>query len=280
MPYSLDPVDHQIVRILQQDGRTSNVEIARRVGISEATVRKRLERLLSDGVIKITATPDPVKVGLSTVTFITLDIDLSLVEHITNQLSRLPEVRAIYYTSGHSDLILEAWFPEADDLLYFLTHCIASIPGIRRTDTSHVLRTVKDSGTWSLPPLTPPRILVVDDDPDFVEVTRLALTREGFEIRSASNGEEALALMRVARPDLIILDIMMQGILDGIQTARTMRSDGDLRSVPILLVSSITDSAFASFLPKDEEIPVDNMLTKPIDLDVLLAEVKRLARVP
>lgn len=279
MPYSLDPVDHQIIRILQQDGRTSNVEVARRVGISEATVRKRLDRLLSDGVIKVTAIPDPAKVGLSTVTFVTLDIDLSQVEHITNQLSSLPEVRAIYYTSGHGDLILEAWFPAADDLLHFLTHRLASISGIRRTDTSHVLRTVKESGSWVLPSVSPVRILVVDDDPDFVEVTRLTLAREGFELRSARNGEEALALMRVSKPDLVIMDIMMRGILDGVQTVRKMRSDGDLRTVPILLVSSITDSGFASLLPKGEEIYADNMLTKPVEPDVLLAEIKRLVHV-
>jgi len=278
MPYSLDPVDHQIVRILQQDGRTSNVEIARRVGISEATVRKRLERLLSDGVIKITATPDPAKVGLSTVTFLTLDIDLSQVEHITTQLSRLPEVRAIYYTSGHSDLILEAWFPAAEDLLHFLTHSIASIPGIRRTDTSHVLRTVKDSSTWCLPASYPSRILVVDDDPDFVEVIRLTLAREGYEVRSAASGEEALALMRVSRPDLIILDIMMQGILDGLQTARKMRSNSELRAVPILMVSSITDSAFARLLPQGENLPADSFLVKPVEIPLLVAETRRLLR--
>jgi Lrp/AsnC family transcriptional regulator for asnA, asnC and gidA len=278
MPYELDPIDCHIIRILQKDGRTSNVEIARQVGISEATVRKRLERLLSGDVISVTAIPDADKVGLSTITFITLGVDLSQIDRICDQLARLPEVRAIYYTSGESDLIAEAWFSSGDELLRFLTHHLASIPGIQRTATSHVLRTVKDSSSWVLPSPAPSNILVVDDDPDFVEITRLALGSEGYEISTASNGEEALATMRLSTPDLVILDIMMQGVLDGLRTAREMRTEGDLRTVPVLLVSSITSSSFAGLLPKEGNLPVDNFLVKPVEPAVLLAEVKRLTR--
>lgn len=278
MANNVDSVDMQIIRILQEDGRASNVQIARQVGVSEATVRKRLDRLVSEGVVRITAVPDAGRVGLATVTFIAMDIDLSQLDRIADQLTRLPEVRTIYYTTGESDLILEAWFSSSDELLRFLTHRIASIPGIQRTATSHVLRTMKDGSTWVLPPSTPHRILIVDDDPDFVEVTRLALTAEGFEVISATNGEDALALMRVSKPDLVILDVMMRGILDGLQTAKEMRTDGDLRAVPILMVSSITDSAFAALLPKEESLPADNLLMKPVEVSLLLAETKRLLR--
>jgi Lrp/AsnC family transcriptional regulator, regulator for asnA, asnC and gidA len=278
MPYDLDVVDRQIIHILQQDGRTPNVEIARRTGISEATVRKRLERLVATGTIKITAVPDPAKVGLSTVTFLSFHVELAQLDQIVAQLARSPEVRSIYYTTGESDLIAEAWFPSSDDLLRFLTQRVASIPGIKGTATSHVLRTVKDSGGWVLPSTVPPSILVADDDPDFVEVLRLALGAEGFRVTSASNGEEALALMRVNKPDLVILDVMMQGMLDGLRTAKEMRTDGDLRAIPILMVSSITDSAFAALLPKEESLPVDNFLVKPVDMSLLLAETRRLLR--
>jgi Lrp/AsnC family transcriptional regulator for asnA, asnC and gidA len=279
MANNLDSVDMQIIRILQENGRASNVQIARQVGVSEATVRKRLDRLVSERVVRITAVPDAGRIGLATVTFIAMDVDLSQLDRIADQLSRLPEVRTIYYTTGESDLILEAWFSSSDELLRFLTHRIASIPGIQRTATSHVLRTMKDGSTWVLPPSRPHRILIVDDDPDFIEVTRLALTAEGFEVRSASNGEQALALMRVSKPDLVILDVMMRGILDGLQTAKEMRMDGDLRTVPILMVSSITDSAFAALLPKEESLPADNLLMKPVEVSLLLAETKRLLRI-
>lgn len=276
MPYDLDSVDRQIIRILQQDGRMSNVEIARQVGISEATVRKRLERLLSEEVIRITAVPNAAKVGYFTITFLTLVVELSQVDRIADQLTRLPEVRSIHYTTGASDLIVEAWFTSNDDLLRFLTQHIASIPGIQKTATSHILRTLKDDSTWILPPSRPPRILVVDDDPDFVEVTRLILTAEGFEVNSADNGEEALASMRVLKPDLVIMDIMMRGLLDGLRTGQEIQAHSDLRSVPILMVSSIRGSAFAGLLPREENLPVDNFLAKPIEPSLLLAEVRRL----
>lgn len=276
--YGLDSVDRQIISMLQRDGRASNVEMARQVGVSEATVRKRLDRLVSEGVIRITAVPDAAQVGCPTVTFITLDIDLSQVDRIADQLARLPEVRSIHYTTGESDLVVEAWFPSSNGLLSFLTQHVASIPGIKQMATSHVLRTIKDGSRWVLPSPMPPRILVVDDDPDFVEVVRLMLTAEGFGVDSASNGEDALASMRVHKPDLVILDVMMRGVLDGLRTGKEIRSNGDLRSVPILMVSSIGDTAFARLLPGEETLPADNFLAKPIEPSVLLAEVRRLIR--
>ncbi len=278
MAYDLDAVDRQIICTLQRDGRASNVDVARQVGISEATVRKRLDRLLADGVIRIAALPDAARTGFSTVTFIAFNVDPAQIERIADQLARSPQVRAIYYTTGESDLLVEAWFPSSEELLHFLTQHVASIPGIHRTATWHVLRTIQDPGRWVLPPDAPPRVLVVDDDPDFVEVTRLTLTAGGFEVLSAGNGEEALALMRISRPDLVILDVMMRGILDGLQAAKEMRADGDLRTVPVLMVSSIPASAFAGLLPKEETLPVDNFLTKPVDRSVLLAEARRLVR--
>lgn len=278
MRYDLDPIDRQIIRILQQDGRTPNVEIARRIGISEATVRKRLERLTAEEVIRVTAVPNADRVGFSTVTFLTFHVELSQVDRIADRLTQSPEVRSIYYTTGASDLMVEAWFTSGNELLRFLTQQVASIPGIKSTATSHVLRTIQDSGTWVLPVVAPPRILVADDDPDFVEVMRLMLVAEGFEVTAVGSGAEALAQMRLAKPDLIVMDIMMHGILDGWQTAREIRRDGDLRSVPILMVSSITTSAFASLLPRGEPLPADNLLIKPIEPAVLLAETRRLVR--
>jgi Lrp/AsnC family transcriptional regulator for asnA, asnC and gidA len=278
VPYDLDSIDRQIIRILQEDGRTANVEVARRVGISEATVRKRLDRLVSEGVIHITATPNPSKVGLSTVTFITLHVELSLLERIADELAQSTRVRAIYYTTGENNLIVEAWFHSSDELLQFLTQEIASIRGIQRVATSHVLRTLKQGSHWVLPSESPPSVLVVDDDPDFVQVVRLALAGEGLEVSAASNGEEALATVRLSRPDLVILDVMMQGVLDGLRTAKEMRADKDLGEIPILMVSSINESGFASLLPKGSEVPVDNFLTKPVEISQLVAETKRLLR--
>jgi Lrp/AsnC family transcriptional regulator for asnA, asnC and gidA len=276
--YDLDAVDRQIIRVLQEDGRTSNVDIARRVGVSEATVRKRLDRLVDAGVIRVVATPNPAKVGYATVTFITLDVDLAHLDRIADELIQLPQVRSVYYTTGESNLLVEAWFRSSDGLLRFLTQRIAAIPGVKRTATWHVLRTIKDTSRWRLPLQSPPVVLVVDDDADFVDAARTVLAAEGLTVRTARNGEEALALMRVRVPDLVILDVMMHGVLDGLKTSEQIRADADLRSIPILMVSSITESGFEGLLPDVESLPVDNFLVKPVDPALLLAEVRRSLR--
>jgi len=152
----LDSIDHQIIRVLQRDGRTSNVEIARQIGMSEATVRKRLERLVSAQMIRITAVPDAASAGFSTIAFMTLSVDLSQGGQIAGEIAQLPEVRSIYLTTGGSELIVEAWFTSSDDLLRFMTQRIGCIPGIRSTATSHVLKTVKDGSRWVLPVASPP----------------------------------------------------------------------------------------------------------------------------
>ncbi len=155
MSYVLDSVDWQIIRVLQQDGRTSNVEVARQVGVSEPTVRKRLERLLSTRLIRITAVPDASGLGFSTVAFVTLSVDLARAGQIATEIARLPEVRTVHLTTGGSELIVEAWFTSSEDLLRFMAEQIGGIAGIRRTATSHVLRTIKDGSQWVLP-VTPP----------------------------------------------------------------------------------------------------------------------------
>ena len=151
MPYVLDSLDRQIIRILQRDGRTSNVETARQAGVSEATVRKRLDRLAATRAVRITAVPDPARVGFSTIAFMTLSVNLAKVGQIADQIARMPEVRVIHLTAGESNLIVEAWFTSSEDLLRFMTQHIGPIAGIRRTATSHVLRTIKDGSEWVLP---------------------------------------------------------------------------------------------------------------------------------
>ena len=151
MSHVLDSVNRQIIHILQRDGRTSNVEIARQIGMSEATVRKRLERLVSAQVIRINAVPDASRAGFSTLAFLTLSVDLAQVGQIADQIARMPEVRTIHLTSGGSELLVEAWFTSSDDLLRFMTQHIGGIPGIRSTATSQVLKTIKDGSGWVLP---------------------------------------------------------------------------------------------------------------------------------
>jgi len=156
VPYMLDSADQQIIHILQRDGRTTNVEIARHIGMSEATVRRRLERLLSTRMIRVTAMPDAARVGFSTIAFMTLRVDLARAGQIAEEIARLPEVRTIHLTNGGSELLVEAWFTSSEELLRFMTEHVGGIPGIRRTATSHVLKTTKDGSGWVLPVVSLP----------------------------------------------------------------------------------------------------------------------------
>jgi CheY-like chemotaxis protein len=119
------------------------------------------------------------------------------------------------------------------------------------------------------------KILVVDDDPDFVLVSRMILEAEGYEVIEAANGSEALETMRRQRPDLILLDVMMSTTLEGVTVSREIASDPDLKDVPIIMISSIATSEHAADFPDDERIPIAAWISKPIQPAVLLKTVRR-----
>ena len=82
--------------------------------------------------------------------------------------------------------------------------------------------------------------------------------------------------MRQEQPDLVILDVMMSGILDGLNTSKQMKAEQGLKRTPILMISSIAGSDYAGMFPTDEYVPVENFLSKPVGPEQLLAEVRRL----
>ncbi|MBN1135570.1 MAG: response regulator [Anaerolineae bacterium] len=117
------------------------------------------------------------------------------------------------------------------------------------------------------------KVLVVDDDPDFVRVTSKVLERAGHVVESASNGAKALQAVRAAPPDLVLLDIMMSYILDGLDVSREMAQDPALKEIPVIMVTSLTGVKGSEMFPTDEYAPVDEWLTKPIDPKTLLARI-------
>ena len=122
---------------------------------------------------------------------------------------------------------------------------------------------------------TPPRMLIADDNPANLDIFRTRLSSHGYEILTASNGEEALAVAREKQPDLILLDVMMPK-LDGIQVCKQLKQDETLPFMPIILVTARTD-------PKDVvqglEAGAEEYLTKPIDQTALIARIKSMLRI-
>jgi CheY-like chemotaxis protein len=114
------------------------------------------------------------------------------------------------------------------------------------------------------------KILVVDDDPDFIKISRTILQFQNHQVLTAANGEEGLKVMRK-----VILDIMMSYILDGLDTRRRMAADPDLKDIPVIMATSLTGERVRSELPSDEYVPASEWIHKPIDPDKLLEQVKR-----
>jgi len=118
------------------------------------------------------------------------------------------------------------------------------------------------------------KVLVVDDDPDFLFICRRILEAECFHVMEARSGSEALQKMRQTRPDLVLLDVMMTTTLEGVDVSREMEADPKLKDVPLVMVSSIATSKYASEFP-DERVPIDAWISKPIQPEVLVKTVRR-----
>ena len=119
-----------------------------------------------------------------------------------------------------------------------------------------------------------PKILIVDDDPDIVDAGRLVLEREGYQVESASNRAAGMKALDEIKPDLLILDVMMEEPDDGLHMARDIRKAGN--DLPIIMLTSI-NAAMGLNIDKDEEmVPVDEFQPKPVDPQTLIAKVKKL----
>jgi Lrp/AsnC family transcriptional regulator for asnA, asnC and gidA len=147
----LDTTDREIVRALQSNGRTSNTEIGRALGLTETTIRKRITRLIDDGLVNIVAVPTPLAVGLTTTAIIGVSVQLGNLEAVSRELSTYPEVRYLGLSTGRYDIILEAFFSDTEHLLSFVSDKLGALPEVTSVETSIILRVDKFSYEWELP---------------------------------------------------------------------------------------------------------------------------------
>ena len=128
-------LDIKIISMLQDDGRVSNTQIARDVGISEGTVRRRLKRLIQDEFLRISALRDPGKMGYASEALIGVQVNPDKIDEVAEDLTRLDEVDWVTITTGAYDVFAWAALQSAEALGIFLSTKVGTIPGVRRTET-------------------------------------------------------------------------------------------------------------------------------------------------
>jgi len=124
------------------------------------------------------------------------------------------------------------------------------------------------------------KILIVDDDLDFIETTRTILETEGHDVDTANGEKQALECMKNNVPDLVLLDFMMSYVMEGFNVIEQMRSSPKLKDVPVLVVSSLKSDKSTGVYQTDNLTPVDEWLDKPVQPDELLQKATSLLSRP
>ena len=131
----MDERDRQIIALLQEDGRATNATIARTLGVSEGTVRRRLNRLFNDEYIRVVALPDSSKLGLDSEALIGVQVEPDKADTVANDLAALEEIKWVVSTTGSYDVFAWVALPNAEALGVFLRSKVGAIRGVRRTET-------------------------------------------------------------------------------------------------------------------------------------------------
>ena len=131
----MDELDRKIIALLQIDGRASNAKIAREVGVSEGTVRRRLRRLVQEDVIKVIAVPNLEKLGYGTTALIGLQTGPGRSDAVGDAIAQMEESHYVAVTTGAYDVFVWAGLESAESLGDFLRIKIGNIEGVQRTET-------------------------------------------------------------------------------------------------------------------------------------------------
>jgi Lrp/AsnC family transcriptional regulator, regulator for asnA, asnC and gidA len=147
MEKTIDSIDAKIIGLLQKNGRMPNTEIAKLTGISETTVRYRLQRLINEGYIQIVAVGNPFKLGFGMAGTIQLKIDIKKTEQVERTLRSLEDLWYVARTMGSSDFETE-YYVKSIEQLRQLIDTINAINGVLHTETSMVLEYIKERYDW------------------------------------------------------------------------------------------------------------------------------------
>ncbi len=120
------------------------------------------------------------------------------------------------------------------------------------------------------------KILIVDDDPDMIEIATATLISRGYDVITASDGEEGYERAKNEKPDLILLDVMMATPEEGFVIAQQLSSDPETRNIPVILLTSVSQVTGYQFDPKQnpDYLPVKDFIEKPFNADDLIRRIK------
>ena len=144
----LDQIDCQMIELLQKDGRIPNTEIAKKLGVSEATVRSRLNRLIEEEYIQIVAVSNPMKLGFEIVGNIRIHVDIRKMDRIIKELQKLKPLWFIVQTTGGTGIDTEFVVKSLDELNELIFEKINKIDAIIRTETTLFLKYIKRQYDW------------------------------------------------------------------------------------------------------------------------------------
>ena len=144
----LDDVDRRIMKLLRHDARLSYAHVARTVGLSEPTVRKRIDRLVNAGAIINAARINPAPIGFPIDAMIGINVVRGKVQQVGRRLAAMEHVAYVAYVAGNFDSIIQAYLPHMEGLFKFLNEDLEKIDGIAGTQTWNVLRTEKFFYNW------------------------------------------------------------------------------------------------------------------------------------
>lgn len=146
----IDDINKSIIVELQKDGRRSYTAIAQSVGLSEAAVRQRVQKLIDDEVMQIVAVTDPIRLGFRRMAMVGMRIDGDATS-VAEKLSKVPEVAYVVQSGGAFDLLCEVVCEDDDHLIEVLNKTLRVFPGVRETETFMYLRLHKESYAWGVP---------------------------------------------------------------------------------------------------------------------------------
>jgi Lrp/AsnC family transcriptional regulator for asnA, asnC and gidA len=152
MSYKADSFDRAIVDLLIQDGRMSCTEIARRIGhVSERSIRYRIDRMVKEGVIQVSAVVSPKAVGFPVTADVFIDVEPGRIMDVARQLMEFECVCYVACSTGDTDVSIQIVARNNDELYDFVTRVIAQVPGVRKTTTVLLPVILKDVYQWSIP---------------------------------------------------------------------------------------------------------------------------------